>query len=1629
MKTLMEKKTTRLKMNLILLLFGLLMSPSLFSQTTEDFETDVVGATNFNDNGQNFTITNGPGEVNYNVGGCGGCGWNGTAPDNRFVDNSGLPAPTLGNGSSFTVTTTDGTDIYVNSLYLFISQINLTAASGYTLTIEGKVGGVSQYTITKTSGFAVPFTPNNGFTFIDFTTEGGSDNSNTAVDELIFSTTGNADYLALDAMNWEFAPASCTDPTTPSITAGSTTICPGSSTTLSWAGAALNDATNWHIYTSSCGVGPLGVPQIGTSLVVFPAVTTTYYIRGEDGAGCVDESSGLCGSITITVNPLDDATFNYGASSYCANATDPTPTITTGGGTFTSTAGLSINAGTGVIDVSTSTPGLHTVTYTTTGLCPNVSNVNVTINALDNASYSYASPSYCADATDPTPTITGLGGGTFSAAAAGLSLNAGTGQIDLSASTPGFYVVTYTTAGTCPNSSNVNVTVNATPTAAFTAPNDLCINAGVQNNLGGGTSTGGVYSGPGVTDDGNGMTYDFDPAVAGAGVHTITYTVGVAGCFDSASDFVEVFFLPAVSFTAPTDLCLDAGNQTGLIGGSPAGGVYSGTGVTDAGNGTNYSFDPAVAGVGTHSVTYTYTNANGCTNSASDDIEVFALPVVTFTALNDLCISAGVQNNLGGGTPTGGVYSGTGVTDNGNDTYDFDPAAAGIGTHTLTYTYTNANGCTNSGSDDVEVFGLPTATFTAPTDLCLDAGVQAGLGGGLPTGGVYSGSGVTDDVNGTSYSFDPAAAGVGTHSITYTVGVAGCIDSANDDVVVFGLPTVTFTAPGDVCPGSAVLTGEGGGLPTGGVYSGPGVTDDGNGTTYSFDPATAGLGTHIITFTFTDGNGCSGSANDNIAVADAIAPTAVCQNITAYLDGSGSVTIVAGDLDGGSTDNCGAVMLSIPATTFTCANLGANPVTLTVTDGAGNFASCVSTVTVIDTISPVTTCPGNQNEVASGTCDFTLPDYTSLAFATDNCGGSPTLSQLPIAGTVITANTTITMTSADVNGNSSTCTFDVILDFSACVGAECSNAEALAAMDPCGDLQTVSGSTVGGTPNAEPFCGTTNGSGGATWYTFTGDGTEWTASTVSGATNYDTKIWVYEGTCGALNCVGGNDDFSGVQSQFGFSTTAGLTYYVVVGGFSANEGNYELTLSTVETEAPVAVLATLTDINGVCEITTLTDPSATDNCSAVTVTNDATLPIATSSTITWTYTDVAGNSSTQTQNVVLVDPIAPTASNPDTLYFECIGDAIIDETVVDDEADNCTGAITVLHTGDVVSGDGCNDTITRTYNVADGSGNNIDVTQIIIVHDVTPPTASNATTLNVQCISDVPVAVTGWVTDEADNCGTPTVAFVNDVSDGLTCPETITRTFSVTDNCGNSIDVTQLIVIMDIDAPAPDIALLATETAYCDVTLTSPTATDNCEGTVAATTTTVFPINTLGTTTVTWTYVDACGNSSTQTQDVIVEAIEVETWMAGDSVTIVASNIDAGVTYQWLDCSTNQIISGETNSNYTPTYGSDFAVIVTQNGCSDTSACVNSVVGIDEFQIENIMIYPNPTSGNLKIDLGAVYNETWIKVYDALGQIVISESFGTTNEINLNIEGAPGMYILEISTEEGKSARMNLIKE
>lgn len=119
----------------------------------------------------------------------------------------------------------------------------------------------------------------------------------------------------------------------------------------------------------------------------------------------------------------------------------------------------------------------------------------------------------------------------------------------------------------------------------------------------------------------------------------------------------------------------------------------------------------------------------------------------------------------------------------------------------------------------------------------------------------------------------------------------------------------------------------------------------------------------------------------------------------------------------------------------------------------------------------------------------------------------------------------------------------------------------------CGD--SVTGSTDLATSNDEPttFCGTGTGAPGV-WYSFTGNGDLVTASLCN--SSFDTKIQVFQGSCGALTCVSGNDDACGLQSETGFVSTVGTEYYIYVFGFGTSTGAYQLDITCITPPPPPA---------------------------------------------------------------------------------------------------------------------------------------------------------------------------------------------------------------------------------------------------------------------------------------------------------------------------------------------------------------------------------------------------------------------------------------------------------------------------
>lgn len=387
------------------------------------------------------------------------------------------------------------------------------------------------------------------------------------------------------------------------------------------------------------------------------------------------------------------------------------------------------------------------------------------------------------------------------------------------------FTVTVNDNSGCSGSQSYSITVvcGANPISFSPAP-ALCDNASYYT-LAEGSPAGGSYSGTGVSGG------QFDPSF---GTQTITYDMtDPYGCPYSSDYTITVNSAPAVSQSAIAAICNNEGTVT-LTGGSPAGGTYSGTGVTGG------DFDPAA---GTQMVTYTYTDANGCTEYITELITVNAAPVVSQSAISAVCDNSGTLA-LTGGSPAGGVYSGTGVSGS-----DFDPS---VGTETVTYTYTDANGCSNDASATITVNPAPVVTQSALSAICSNSGTLA-LTGGSPAGGTYSGTGVTGS------NFDPSS---GTQTVTYTFTDGNvCTDDASETITVNAAPTVAFTSPVSMmCLNHAAITLSGG-TPAGGTYSGTGVTGG------NFNPSTAGAGNHVITYSFTDANGCDGEATFTINVS------------------------------------------------------------------------------------------------------------------------------------------------------------------------------------------------------------------------------------------------------------------------------------------------------------------------------------------------------------------------------------------------------------------------------------------------------------------------------------------------------------------------------------------------------------------------------------------------------------------------------------------------------------------------------------------------------------------------------------------------------------------------------------------
>ena len=288
------------------------------------------------------------------------------------------------------------------------------------------------------------------------------------------------------------------------------------------------------------------------------------------------------------------------------------------------------------------------------------------------------------------------------------------------------------------------------------------------------------------------------------------------------------------------------------------------------------------------------------------------------------------------------------------------------------------------------------------------------------------GSNGTTTISGNCFSYSPNTGFAGFDTTCFIVCNDGVCDTTYISIFVDPKPNL-------VCkPDTAYLRGVGTVL-IDTSYTLSSITDNNLTATWlsktTFD--CSNVGPNNVTAYAIDALGQIDSCTSIITILDTIAPMAMCQNITINLDATGNASINAIDLDGGSTDNCSVASVVINKNNFDCSNVGANSVTLIVTDIFGNIDSCIATVTVVDTVTPKFTCLADKDTlIRTPDCSFIVPDYTSeVTDLFDNCdSANVTYTQFPSAGTELTTDNTvetITITATDAEGNSTICSFDV----------------------------------------------------------------------------------------------------------------------------------------------------------------------------------------------------------------------------------------------------------------------------------------------------------------------------------------------------------------------------------------------------------------------------------------------------------------------------------------------------------------------------------------------------------------------------------------------------------------------------
>ena len=909
------------------------------------------------------------------------------------------------------------------------------------------------------------------------------------------------------------------------------------------------------------------------------------------------------------------------------------------------------------------------------------------------------------------------------------------------------------------------------------------------------------------------------------------------------------------------------------------------------------------ANVGANAVTLTVADVNGNTGTctATITVEDNVDPVA-------VCQNVTVQlDNTGNGSVTAaavnnGSSDACGIASPSLSATAFTCANVGANPVVLTVTDVNGNSSTCSAVVTVQDNVAPVAT-------CQSVTVQLDAAGNGSTTAAAVNNGSADACGIASLSLSASSftcANVGTNMVVLTVtdvngNISNCIAAVTvqdnvDPVVVCQSQTLYLDASGNAA--TTATTINNGSSDACGIAS----------LTLSQTAFTcANVGTNPVTLTVTDVNGNSSTCSAVVTVNDTVRPVAVCQNVTVQLDNAGNGSVTAAAVNNGSSDACGIASLSLSTTSFSCANVGANPVVLTATDANGNSSTCSAVVTVEDNVDPVAVC---QNVTVQ--LDATGNGSTIVAAvnngSSDACGiASLSLSQTSFTCAQVGANT-VTLTVTDVNGNISTCTAVVTVEDNVDPVAVCQNQTLY--LDASGNAGTTAAAVNNGSSDA---CGIANLTLSQTAFTCAHVGTNPVTLTV-------TDVNGNSSTCSAVVTV--NDTVrpvavcQNVTVQLDNTGNGSVTAAAVNNGSSDACGIASLSLSATSFSClnvgANPVVLTVADVNGnsntcsvvvtvednvdpvaVCQnVTVQLDASGNGSTTAATVNNGssdacgvANLSLSTTSftcanvganNVTLTVTDVNGNSSTCTAVVTVEDNVDPVAvCQNQTLYLDASGNASTTAAAVNNGSSDACGiaSLALSQTAFTCANVGANPV---TLTVTDVNGNSSTCSAVITVNDtVRPVPVCQNVTVQLDATGNGSTSAVAINNGSSDACG---VASLSLTMTSFTCANVGANpvVLTVTDVNGNSSTCSAVVTVEDNVDP---VAVCQNVTVQLDAAgngSTTAAAVDNgssdaCGVANLSLSITSFTCANVGANTVTLTVTDVNGNSSTCTAVATVE--------------------------------------------------------------------------------------------------------------------------------------------------------------